>query len=48
MTPGYDDPAALREERRKLQQANIVRATLSFASVILMVLQFAGQLWSGP
>ena len=41
MAPGYDDPAALTEERRKLQQANVIRATLSFGSVVLMALQFA-------
>jgi hypothetical protein len=48
MTPGYDDPAALTEDRRKLQQANVIRATLSFASVILMALQLADQPWSSP
>lgn len=32
------DVTQLREERRKLQSANILRATLSFASVVLMVI----------
>jgi len=44
MAPGYDDPAALTEDRRKLQQANVIRATLSLASVALMGVQLAGQL----
>jgi hypothetical protein len=35
------DVIRLREERRKLQSANILRATLSFASVVLMVIGFA-------
>jgi len=34
------DFSGLNEERRKLQTANIVRATLSFASVVLMVIGF--------
>ncbi len=34
------DAARLNEERRKLQTANIWRATLSFASVVLMVIGF--------
>lgn len=34
------DAARLNEERRKLHIANIVRATLSFASVVLMVIGF--------
>jgi hypothetical protein len=33
--------ARLKEERRKLQIANLVRATLSLASVVLMVIGFA-------
>jgi hypothetical protein len=32
------DIARLREERRKLQTANILRSTLSFVSVVLMVI----------
>ena len=32
------DVAQLREERRKLQRANIIRATLSFSAVVLMVI----------
>jgi hypothetical protein len=35
------DVVRLKEERRKLQSANILRATLSFASVVLMVIGFA-------
>lgn len=35
------DVIRLNEERRKLQSANILRATLSFASVVLMVIGFA-------
>ncbi|MRR16447.1 MAG: hypothetical protein EG826_08340 [Deltaproteobacteria bacterium] len=34
------DTARLKEERRKLQTANLVRAALSFASVVLMVIGF--------
>ncbi len=34
------DGSRLREERRRLQIANIWRATLSFASVVLMVIGF--------
>jgi hypothetical protein len=34
------DAARLNEERRKLQIVNIGRATLSFASVVLMVIGF--------
>jgi hypothetical protein len=34
------DAAQLREERRKLQRANILRAALSSASVVLMVFGF--------
>ncbi|MDO9540847.1 MAG: hypothetical protein Q7J98_00810 [Kiritimatiellia bacterium] len=34
------DVSRLKEERRKLQIANILRATLSFASVVLMVIGF--------
>jgi hypothetical protein len=33
--------ARLREERRKLQSANILRAALSFASVVLVVIGLA-------
>lgn len=36
-----DEVAKLREERRKLQTANNVRALISLASVILMAVQFA-------
>lgn len=43
MAPGYDNPAALMEERRRLQQANVIRATLSFASVVFMALQFVAR-----
>jgi hypothetical protein len=32
--------ALLKEERRKLRTANIVRASLSFVSVVLMVIGF--------
>ena len=35
------DAAGLKEERRNLQSANIWRATLSFASVVLMVIGLA-------
>jgi uncharacterized membrane protein len=43
---GSKDAAELREERVKLQRANIIRATLCFASVVLMA---AGIAWaSGP
>jgi hypothetical protein len=34
------DVSRLKEERRKLHKANILRATLSFASVVLMVIGF--------
>jgi len=36
-----DEVAKLREERRKLQGANHVRALISFVSVLLMAVQFA-------
>jgi len=36
-----DELAKLRDERRKLQTANNVRALISLASVILMAVQFA-------
>jgi len=36
-----DEVAKLREQRRKLQTANNVRALISLASVVLMALQFA-------
>ncbi len=35
------DVARLQEERRKLQRANLWRAALSFASVVLMVIGLA-------
>ncbi len=35
------DTAQLGEERRKLQSANIVRATIQFASVVLMAIGLA-------
>jgi hypothetical protein len=38
---GYDDVAKLKEERRKLQTANWVRALLCLVSTVLMVIQFA-------
>jgi hypothetical protein len=41
MTAKSNDRARLKEERRKLQSANILRATLSFASVVLMVIGLA-------
>jgi hypothetical protein len=34
------DAARLREERRKLQSANLLRATIQFASVVLMAIGF--------
>jgi hypothetical protein len=34
------DKARLREERKKLQSANILRATIQFTSIVLMVLGF--------
>jgi hypothetical protein len=37
---GSSDLSRLKEERRKLQIANIWRATLSFASVVLRVIGF--------
>ncbi len=36
------DTAELKEERRKLQTANIIRAMTTFLSVILMVIGLAG------
>jgi hypothetical protein len=38
---GSGDVAQLKEERRKLQTANWVRALLCFVSTVLMVIQFA-------
>lgn len=35
-----NDAARLGEERRKLQSANIMRATIQFASIVLMVIGF--------
>lgn len=40
--PKNTDPVELHEKRRKLQRANFLRAWLSFASVVLMTLQFIG------
>jgi hypothetical protein len=37
---GPDDAAALREQRRRLQTANIVRAALCLVSTVLMTIQF--------
>jgi hypothetical protein len=36
-----NDTARLREERRKLQNGNILRATIQFASIVLMVMGLA-------
>ncbi|MGH7882942.1 MAG: hypothetical protein ACREN8_08565 [Candidatus Dormibacteraceae bacterium] len=38
---GSSDVAQLKEERRRLQIANMVRATLCFVSIVLMAIQFA-------
>lgn len=38
---GSSDVVQLKEERRKLQTANIVRAALCFISMVLMVIQLA-------
>lgn len=36
-----DDKAGLAEERRKLQNGNILRSTIQFASIVLMVIGLA-------